>query len=325
MKILIIQTAFIGDVVLATPLIETIKASHSDSEIDFLLRKGNEQLLEEHPLVRSVLIMDKKVNRIAELFRLTRKIRNAAYDRVIVVQRFASAGLIGAFSGAKWKSGFSKNPMSFAFHKAVAHKIEDGIHEVDRNLQLITTFCSEIRRKPKLYPNHDHLQKVETNKPYVCLAPASIWFTKQFPIHKWEPLIEALSEHQDVYLLGGSADQKLCEDLASKDRNRIKNMAGKLTFLESTALISKAQMTYTNDSAVMHFASAVNAPVTAIYCSTVPGFGFGPLSDQSTIVETSENLSCRPCGLHGKKACPEGHFKCSEIAIEQITKAQSFP
>ena len=102
-------------------------------------------------------------------------------------------------------------------------------------------------------------------------------------------------------------------------------MAGKLTFLESTALISKAQMTYTNDSAVMHFASAVNAPVTAIYCSTVPGFGFGPLSDQSTIVETSENLSCRPCGLHGKKACPEGHFKCSEIAIEQITKAQSFP
>lgn len=70
-------------------------------------------------------------------------------------------------------------------------------------------------------------------------------------------------------------------------------------------------MNYVNDSAPMHLCSAVNAPVTAIYCSTIPEFGFGPLSDNSHILQTKEKLSCRPCGLHGFKSCPEKHFKCA--------------
>ena len=77
-------------------------------------------------------------------------------------------------------------------------------------------------------------------------------------------------------------------------------------------------MTFTNDSAPMHFASAVNAPVTAIYCSTLPSFGFGPLSDDAHTVETDEKLPCRPCGLHGKKECPQQHFKCSDINVDKI-------
>ena len=77
-------------------------------------------------------------------------------------------------------------------------------------------------------------------------------------------------------------------------------------------------MTFTNDSAPLHFASAVNAPVTAIFCSTIPEFGFGPLSDVAHTIETEEKLLCRPCGLHGKKACPQGHFKCADIEIEKI-------
>ena len=85
-------------------------------------------------------------------------------------------------------------------------------------------------------------------------------------------------------------------------------------------------MTFSNDSAPMHFASAMNAPVTAIYCSTVPEFGFGPLSDNSTIIETGEKLECRPCGLHGRKKCPKQHFKCSEINIDTILiKANLIP
>jgi len=78
-------------------------------------------------------------------------------------------------------------------------------------------------------------------------------------------------------------------------------------------------MNYLNDSAPMHFASAVNAPVTAVYCSTIPGFGFGPLSDKKFILETKQLLDCRPCGLHGYKACPRGHFHCAwHIADEQL-------
>jgi heptosyltransferase-2 len=80
-----------------------------------------------------------------------------------------------------------------------------------------------------------------------------------------------------------------------------------------------AAMNYVNDSAPMHFASAVNAPVTAVYCSTIPSFGFGPLSDIKYIVEIKEPLDCRPCGLHGYKACPRGHFHCAwHITDDQL-------
>ncbi|MEO7530917.1 MAG: glycosyltransferase family 9 protein, partial [Sediminibacterium sp.] len=80
-----------------------------------------------------------------------------------------------------------------------------------------------------------------------------------------------------------------------------------------------ALMNYVNDSAPMHFASSVNAPVAAVYCSTIPAFGFGPLSDTSHIIEVSQPLSCRPCGLHGKKACPLQHFHCARwITNEQL-------
>jgi heptosyltransferase-2 len=95
-------------------------------------------------------------------------------------------------------------------------------------------------------------------------------------------------------------------------------MAGRLSFLASAALQKRAVLNYVNDSAPMHFASAVNAPVAAIYCSTIPAFGYGPLSDTQFIVETLEPLPCKPCGLHGKRACPQGHFNCGH----SITTAQ---
>ena len=76
-----------------------------------------------------------------------------------------------------------------------------------------------------------------------------------------------------------------------------------------------ATMSYVNDSAPLHIASAMNAPVTAIFCSTVPAFGFGPLRANGHVVETKEELDCRPCGLHGHRACPKGHFKCA-LGIE---------
>ena len=83
-----------------------------------------------------------------------------------------------------------------------------------------------------------------------------------------------------------------------------------------------AVMNYVNDSAPMHLCSAVGAPVTAVFCSTVPAFGFGPLSPVSFVVETREALACRPCGLHGHAACPLGHFRCAYgIEVEQLLKS----
>ncbi|HMT28996.1 MAG TPA: glycosyltransferase family 9 protein, partial [Bacteroidia bacterium] len=104
---------------------------------------------------------------------------------------------------------------------------------------------------------------------------------------------------------------ELCQRIieASGNSNAVK-LAGKLSLLQTAALMKDAAMNYVNDSGPLHIASAMNAPVTAFFCSTIPGFGFGPLSDHSLIIETTLKLECKPCGLHGKKSCPQGHFKC---------------
>ncbi|MEO8173571.1 MAG: glycosyltransferase family 9 protein, partial [Sediminibacterium sp.] len=138
--------------------------------------------------------------------------------------------------------------------------------------------------------------------------------------------IQSLPASIYVYLLGAPGDKDLCEKIRSESANpNVTNFAGELSFLESAALQKDARMNYVNDSAPMHFASSVNAPVAAVYCSTIPAFGFGPLSDNSHIIEILQPLACRPCGLHGKKACPLGHFHCAQlIENEQLLEVLSY-
>lgn len=322
MRILIIQTAFIGDVVLATPVIEKLKEKFPNSEIDFLVRKGNENLVLNHPKLRDVLIFDKKQGKYRNLVRLIKGIRQNKYDYVINLQRFLTTGIITSFSGARKTIGFNKNPLSFLFSYSVDHHIDGNIykHEVERNLMLLNPLMGEVSMtKPRLYPSSSDKAVIPADEKYIVIAPSSVWFTKQYPEERWSKLISLIPLRYKVYLTGGPGDLEQCMRIASKSGNpNIEILSGKLTFLQSAALISGAVMTFVNDSAPLHFASAVNAPVTAIFCSTIPGFGFGPLSDQSYVVETTESLECRPCNLHGKKECPLKHFKCSDIDEKSV-------
>ncbi len=328
-KILLIQTAFTGDVVLATPVAEKLHRVFPDAEIDFLVRKGNESLLKGHPFVKETLVFDKKNGKLKNLFKLRSVIRKKKYDLVVNMHRFGSSGFLTAFSGAKEKIGFDKNPFSFLFTKKIKHEIGNGKHEVQRNLELIESFTDTLPQRPKLYPSDADRKSVsvyENSGEYVCMAPTSVWFTKQWPMEKWVELIRIIPANTRIFLLGGPTDAAVCEEILKKSgRENVENLSGKLSFLQSAALMEGAKMNYVNDSAPMHFASAMNAPVTAIYCSTVPSFGFGPLSDVSFVIETEEKLSCRPCGIHGHKTCPEGHFKCAlTIDVRKVIQDSGF-
>ncbi len=321
-KLLIIQTAFIGDVVLATALIENLHEAYPDATIHFLLRKGNEGLLFGHPLLQKVIVWDKKENKIRNLLGILRMIRKEKYHKVINVQRYASTGLLTGLSGAKEKIGFDKNPLSFLFTKKVVHDFSAG-HETERNHQLIRHFVDRPVARPRLYPSPADQELISQylEAPFITISPASVWFTKQYPLLKWAALINALPATFAIYILGGKDDRSLGEALIQMTTSKAPvNLCGELSFLQAAALMRHAHMNYVNDSAPMHFASAMNAPVTAVYCSTVPAFGYGPLSDVRFIVEREEPLYCRPCGLHGHAACPEGHFKCAhDIRDEQLT------
>lgn len=314
-RILLIQTAFTGDVVLATPLVEKLHQYFPEAEIDFLLKKGNEGLLSGHPFLKEVLVFDKKKGKIRNLFRLLSRIRKKKYDLVVNMHRFGSSGFLTAFSGAKEKYGFDKNPFSWSYTRKTVHEIGNGKHEIKRNLELIAHITDHRTERPKLYPTDSDRKLVSFHMSqgrYVCMAPTSVWFTKQWPKEKWIELIRMIPADIRIFLLGAPGDKKICEEiLKNSRRDLVANLAGQLSFLQSAALMERATMNYVNDSAPMHFASAMNAPVTAIYCSTVPAFGFGPLSDKSFVIETEEKLSCRPCGLHGYAECPEVHFKCA--------------
>ena len=364
-KFLVIQTAFIGDVVLATAIIEKLRDTFPDARIDFLVRKGNEALLAGHPWLHAVLVWDKKQGKLKNLWRMGKRIRREHYDTVINVQRFAATGLLTTFSGAKETIGFDKNPLSRFFTKSIPHIVSvptmagttapsnsampsarpapstavrssatppaaappqppaTTLHEVQRNQLLIRDLTGDQPAKPKLYPTPADEEKVKPYKtpPYITVSPASVWFTKQYPKEKWVEFLQLVPPEYTIYLLGAPSDRELCQYIVEKT-GRGTNLSGQLSFLQSAALMRTAKMNYVNDSAPMHFASAVNAPVTAVYCSTIPGFGFGPLSGESFIVEIREPLDCRPCGLHGYKACPKGHFSCAK-KIEATQLLQS--
>jgi heptosyltransferase-2 len=205
--------------------------------------------------------------------------------------------------------------MSIFFSQRVKHKIRTGeMHETQRNLLLMKGIVDNPVIQPKLYPSTDDdalTSQYKTHR-YICVAPASLWFTKQFPAHKWLEFLKEVPADLYVYLLGSPADKKLCEEIISlSGHQNILNLAGKMKLLETASLMRDAAMNFVNDSAPMHLSSSVNAPTTAVFCSTITAFGFGPLSDDACVVETDVELDCRPCGLHGLAACPEKHFNCA--------------
>ena len=313
-RILVIQTAFLGDVILASPVWENLHLQFPAAQIDVVVKKGNESLLAAHPFLNQVFVFDKS-QKVKNLWNLGKTLRSKQYDLVINLQRFASSGILTILAKGKESRGFEKNPLSLFFSKRFKHEMKPNWHEVDRNLSLISDLVPAFVRRPQLYPSLEDLQAIQMHQdvPYYCLAPTSVWFTKQAPESIWLKLIKDLSaKQQKIYLLGASSDQKYLDAIAKKaGTSEVVNLAGKLTLLQSAALMAGAQHNYVNDSGPLHLASATNAPVSAFFCSTVPEFGFGPLSDQSAIIEVKD-LDCRPCGLHGHKSCPKGHFRCGE-------------
>ncbi|MDB5240920.1 MAG: heptosyltransferase [Spirosoma sp.] len=320
-RFLIIQTAFIGDVILATALLEQLRVAQPDAVVDVLVRKGNESLLAGHPFLNEVLVWEKKAPgdafvKYRDLWRLLTLIRARHYDVILNLQRFGATGLLTALSKAKITVGFTKNPFSRFFTHHVDHRYEPGIHEVDRNAGLLYPLgIRPHRKKPKLYPSPDDYAVARSyqDKSYVCIAPTTVWSTKQYPPERWAELIQTFPTDLIVYLLGAPTDVTVCETIRklSGREDRVVNLAGKMNLMRSAALHEGAVMNYVNDSAALHLCSAMNAPTTAIFCSTVPEFGFGPLADKSRVVQTPEPLECKPCGVHGRARCPLGHFRCA--------------
>lgn len=312
--ILIIQTAFLGDVILLTAALESIHQAYPKTQIDLVLKKGCERIFEHHPFVNKIYVWDKK-NKYPSLFRLLLQLRKMKYDIVFNFHRHLNTGLMTWAARAKYKVGFSENPLSrlYTHKKDFENQTTKHLHETEKNFQLLPSLLNTVYQKPKLYPQNAPCVKKYQKQPYITVHPASAWETKRVPTEIWTGFIDSLPKDLQVYILASEREKPICQAILEKCQvHKTEIITKELTLLQVGALMKGALMNYTCDSAPAHIATAVNAPVCVIFCSTSPSQGFYPLSDTSYIAETPIALTCRPCGKHGHKKCPHTHFYCGK-------------
>lgn len=310
-KVLIIQTAFLGDAILISSLLEKIRIESPETTIHLLVRKGNDSIFQaySHANLGKVWTYD-KMHKFASWQSLQKDLKAESFDQVFVAQRFFGMGLLSLSIGAKKVVGFDKNPLSWFFTERVTHEWGTGKHETERNTALLGSWLGLKVYKPFLSPEAKELPEGLNPKNYICISPGSVWETKRAPVNVWIDFIKLLPKNQTVVLMGAPNEVHLADEIEKGClENTIKNEAGKHGLVDAIRIYQQSLMSYVNDSGPMHICSAVDTPTVAVFCSTIPAFGFGPLASWSRIVEV-DGLACRPCGDHGKKSCPLGHYAC---------------
>lgn len=333
-KLLVIHTAYPGDLILATPLFEALKSSDRTLHLSLLTLPGNAGIFDNNPFLDDVVVYDKKDRDrgVVPFLRLVMAIRRRRFDAVLVPHPSLRSALLAVFAGIGRRIGFAHRWCAFLYTESI--RVMSGMHEVERNLALARPFARiDGTRGPKVYPSEEDREKVDgllsragigRDVPLIAVAPGSSWRTKAWPEEKYVQLLERLHRECAVALIGAVADRELCMSLlgavGEKPSFPVFSAAGELSLLESAVLIERARLLISGDSAPVHLASAVGTPVVVIYGPTVREFGFSPYGVPSRIVE--RDLPCRPCSAHGPRDCPLGHFKCMrDISVEEVAGA----
>jgi len=320
----IVQTAFIGDVILASPLFEAARKNRPDDTIIAVVRKGCENILENNPFVDKIIVWDKygSDKGIGGIFHIGKILRELNIYTALIPHRSLRTALALFLSGTKIRIGFSKGGGIFLHTVRVPYRF--GIHEVERNLMLAGASGWETDEfKPAIFP--DDTDKKVIDKlvdgidTYCVFAPGSVWATKIWPV---ESYIKAGSvfagRGMTVVISGGESDGDICRTIAERVNGAV-NACGKLTLRQSAELYRRAKFLLTGDTAPQHIAAAAGARVFSIFGPTVRDFGFWPYTDRGVVIE--ENMKCRPCGVHGHKTCPKGTHACMEsITYERVVE-----
>jgi lipopolysaccharide heptosyltransferase II len=325
---LVIQTAFLGDVVLTIPLLVRLAERHGP--VDVVTTLAAAPLIETHPAVAAVIRYDKaKADRGLAGFRaLAATLRAKKYARAYLPHRSWRTAMLAVAARIHERTGFGGSPAAMTY--TVRIRRPEGVHESVRLLALAGGAKSPDAHgaRPTLrLTEQDHervgawLAERGVAEPFIALAPGSIWGTKRWP--GFPALAAALAER--VVVVGAPDDRPLGEAIVTAAPGRAWNAAGELSLRQSAALIERARVLVTNDSAPLHLASGVGTRIVALFGPTVPAFGFGPVGEQDSVVEVA-GLPCRPCSRHGPQVCPLGHHRCMrELSVERVIHAIHHP
>lgn len=335
MRIGVIHTAFIGDIVLTGLLIEALhRAGH---EITFFTKPHTVPIYEHDTRVKHLIPLKKEkgLKKLTSFTKLVKQIRSFPLDALICPHKSSTTSLLAYFSGIKIRIGFKNAGLSSLYFRTVPYKREN--HECIRMLELLPdTLCStsikndliQIGRPLLQYSPisvQNALKKInfDFTRPYAIVAMGSVWPTKKYTHEYFVEVCQNILQkfpNLNLVFTGVKSDQAECEDAKQKlsqFSSRVLNLAGEISLFQLLALISRSQLVISNDSSPTHIAGAFNVPNICFFGPTDIEFGFKPTSEQSLIIAHKtifgQNLNCQPCGAHGAKKCPKKHHKCMKL------------
>jgi len=315
---LVIQTSFLGDVILTTPLIAELAKR---GPVDVLATPLGASALANNPDIRTLIPYDKRGTYGAALglWQTVKEIRTRRpYDAAYLAQGSFRSGLLAMLTGAKERIGFASSTGRLLYTHQAPYRPER--HHAERLWSLAMSECADPptreQIRPRLYPSDDDRKNIDAllrrsgvnDDPIIALAPGSAWGTKRWPYYV--DLARRLADDFRVAIIGSKADLPTAAQITEAlPAGCAIDGVGTLSLLASAELIGRAQAIVTNDSAPQHLASAMGTPTLSIFGPTVPEFGFGPLAERNAVAGHT-GLSCRPCDRHGPQRCPLGHWRC---------------
>lgn len=341
MRILIIQTAFIGDVVLTTPLLVKLAELYPMAELHVVSTPQGCEILAGLPGVITHALNKKKDGVLKGMRKLLDSMgRDKQFDLVLSVHRSLRSLAIGRKVRAKHKIAFRSFWAKFFGYETVAYPhYDEAIHYADKPLALLEPLGARggPRPAPKLAVSNEDSLKIRdklatlgsaASGGYIVLSPFSVWGTKTWFADRFARVGAEVSKRygKPVVLVGSSGNLELVTagTIAEKinaSGGRAVSLVGQTSLGELKALIRGASLVVANDSAPVHIAAAFQIPTVAVFGPTVKKWGFFPLSERSVVVERSD-VPCRPCHIHGPQKCPRGHFRCmDEIQVEDVVTA----
>ncbi len=303
-KILIIRLSSLGDILLSTPLVRSIKKQNPDLQIDFLLRSQYKDILAQNPYINSILEYSSDKSTKTKLINILSSLN---YDFIVDLQNnYRSAEIINRLKlpSAKFnKRSFDK----FLFVNFKINRLKNALQIPDRYAETVNINLDE--NGLDLFIDDSIKSSLSPNGKYIGFCPGSRHFTKMWPQEYFIELGKFLiNKGYKIVLFGGKSDQEICNEISSQLSNSI-NLCNDDKILQTALDMKNCKAIVCNDSGLMHTACAVKTPVLAIFGSTVREFGFTPYKNKNLILE-NKLLSCRPCSHIGRSRCPKGHFKC---------------
>ena len=337
-RILVFQTAFLGDVILTLPMIQVLHAHFPDASIDVVTTPKAAEFLSNHPAVREIIKYDKRKTQkgFRGMMAMAIFLRRRSYDLAVVPHRSFRSSVIVAASGIPVRIGFSTAAGKFFYNRIGTYNASQ--HEVERNLELLKPLNITSDRKvlPTLHPSQEDIhfadkflfeREILRQNFMIAIAPGSVWNTKRWLPERYAELASLLAhDGYEVLIIGGPEDAELGKMIIDMTKHKqVYNATGKLSLLQSAEVIRRCKALVTNDSAPLHIGVAMRTPVVAIFGATVPEFGFAPYGEHDDVVET-KNLPCRPCAIHGGNTCPIGTFVCmknieTRVVYERVLRA----